>query len=603
MAKTFEEYLAEQEQSRQQTIGPEERDRLRAEFASPQGSSYQVNAPIEEVGAPIRPVSTTQVTTTPTVKTTKMATLFNPATNQRVAVAVGSPQAQQFFGQGFQLETPTSQVKKEDTTATSTTKTQTDTPKVEQPDTLETQVQGILDKYGVKPSAAQSDFTNFAESYRQVYNSLGLSDVKGQIDLVTKQYGDLQQELGDKISDVNENPWLSEPARKAKVAGLERRYEQRLSNLNSKLTVLNNLHTAGREEAQFITQQGLTERRAGQEVQKDLVLRAIDMAEKQAEAERKLAAGTEKKTEVVKVGNRQILIDKQTGETIKVLGASGNGGEGGVGPVSFDVTSPTTGTSFKEYLAGKENEAGQTFNQARRDALRKEFESQKGQAAGGKQKWLDSPTVDARIKDIIRGTAKFTDYSVTERRALQAQYNQAQNEGVVPKATTAAQEAKFSKLTAKYDQNPVIRQADKAAGLTAIANQVIANPKSSSNQLVALYSLVKQLDPDSAVREGELTLAQSTLSRLEQIGQEITRLKTGQVLPPKQAVEFANAVKQLSSAWDSSLTRINTRFASEARVSGIEDLWTDYTGGFSAPSSSGSTGQTSGGVGYTVRRK
>lgn len=315
-------------------------------------------------------------------------------------------------------------------------------------------------------------------------------------------------------------------------------------------------------------------------------------------------------TQVVEVGGRKVLINSQTGETIKALGSSTAGG-GDFGGVSFagGITDPTTpAQTFEQFLAAEEEKAGLTFGEKKRAELRKQFAATQTATAPTdvKTQWLSNPQVDARIKDVIRGASKFTDYTQAERKRLQTQYDQASNAGVVPQATTAAQEAKFSKLTDKYDRNPIVRMADKASGLNSIADQVIANPRSATNQLKALYSLVKQLDPDSAVREGELSLAQETLSTFEKYGQKITKLKTGQILPSKQATAFANAIKELSTSWNSALSHVNTRYASEARVDGIESMWTSYVGGFEQPqnqSTAPQNGKTSSGNGFTVRTK
>lgn len=302
-------------------------------------------------------------------------------------------------------------------------------------------------------------------------------------------------------------------------------------------------------------------------------------------------------TQVVEVGGRKVLVNSQTGETIKVLGPSGGGAGGSIGGVDFGAAPASQPTqTFEQFLAAEQEKAGQTFGEKKRAELKKQFEAQQKAPASQdvKSQWLENPNVDSRIKDIVRGVSKFTDYTQAERKQIQSQYNQASNAGVVPVATTAAQNASFEKLTAKYDSNPIIRQADKAAGLNSIADQIIANPESATNQLKALYSLVKQLDPDSAVREGELTLAQQTLSTIQKYGTKIERLKTGKILPRQQTIEFANAIKELGTAWNSSLSRVNARYASEAKVKGIEQLWTDYTSGFEQESNSSQAAPQSG---------
>ena len=308
------------------------------------------------------------------------------------------------------------------------------------------------------------------------------------------------------------------------------------------------------------------------------------------------------------MGAGATLIDPATGKVI-FRGPKAGSGDGDFGFVPSLVTPTPTAPqqTLAQFIQEEQNRRGMTIDpksslyaQLQQQFASKQQEGTAGTAQSTREKWLANSGVDSRIKDIIRGTSKFTDYTQTERRQLQSQYNQATNAGVVPTATTVVQQAKFAKLTGKYDTNIIVKQADKAVGLTRIADQVIANPGNATNQLAALYTLVKQLDPDSAVRERELTLAQNTLSVIDRVGQKITQLKKGQVLPPKQAIEFANAIKELSVSWSYALRGVQSRFSSEGRVSGIEQMWGDYLGGIAPLESTVSQGfkQTSSGIRY-----
>lgn len=75
------------------------------------------------------PAASTTSPTTPATTTTRMATLVNPTTGARQAVAVGSQDAQRLFGQGFVLETatPTAASTTAPTTTTTTATTAAET--------------------------------------------------------------------------------------------------------------------------------------------------------------------------------------------------------------------------------------------------------------------------------------------------------------------------------------------------------------------------------------------------------------------------------------------------------------------------------------------
>lgn len=141
---------------------------------------------------------------------------------------------------------------------------------------------------------------------------------------------------------------------------------------------------------------------------------------------------------------------------------------------------------------------------------------------------------------------------------------------------TTAQTSNFMSITTKYQQDALVQAYDKGAGLGAIADQVIANPKSATNQLKSLYILVKNLDPDSAVREGELALANNTTSYLQQFKTSLDRINAGQVIAPKAAEDLARATKELVSAWEAAKNARLQRYLAQANTVGIGDAFGKY---------------------------
>ncbi len=290
---------------------------------------------------------------------------------------------------------------------------------------------------------------------------------------------------------------------------------------------------------------------------------------------------------------------------------SGTGGEGFAGAVTFGggggapaPAAPATPAAapiptWEEYLAAEEEVAGMNFADKKRAEVRKQYDAMvaarksfderqaaktaptapKNTIVEKRQAWIDNPKVDARVKDIVSGRAKYTDYSVTERRAIKTQYEQAVNDGVVPRSTTAAQEAKFIKISTAYQSSEVIKNAVNAASLRVISDQIIKNPGSATNQLKALYGIVKGLDPDSVVREGEIALAQRAQSYKDQLESYAARITKGQIIHPDTAKALAQAAKDLAVAWQASEKRLNQFYGSQAKVGGIGDMWTEYLEG------------------------
>lgn len=127
-----------------------------------------------------------------------------------------------------------------------------------------------------------------------------------------------------------------------------------------------------------------------------------------------------------------------------------------------------------------------------------------------------------------------------------------------------AQTQNYLRITDKYQADPIIMAATKGATAVKIADQVLADPNNAANQLKALYVLVKNLDPDSAVREGEINLAQQTQSYLDRFATNLSRVEKGVVISPKAAKELAEATKQLASAWGSSAQVRQKQYKSQA---------------------------------------
>lgn len=138
----------------------------------------------------------------------------------------------------------------------------------------------------------------------------------------------------------------------------------------------------------------------------------------------------------------------------------------------------------------------------------------------------------------------------------------------------------FENITDKYQKDEFITQALKVAPTNTIADQVIADPGNASKQLSILYTMIKNLDPNSAVREGELDLAQSTQSYLDKIGTAIQRVTSGKIISAGTAVSLANEAKSLAKTWTTIAADKTKMYDSQAKGLGIGSAWSEYKSGF-----------------------
>lgn len=128
---------------------------------------------------------------------------------------------------------------------------------------------------------------SFQEVYSGVIKSLGANDVRDELEDITKKINSLDQEEADKVSDINENPWLTEGVRVSQIQKLRDRYELKRAPLSSNLEIYTDLYKTARDEAQYIATQTLNQYNNEREFQMDQIQLWMDQAEKLAKAQEK----------------------------------------------------------------------------------------------------------------------------------------------------------------------------------------------------------------------------------------------------------------------------------------------------------------------------
>ncbi len=150
-------------------------------------------------------------------------------------------------------------------------------------------IEGILEEFGITPpSELQSPQSSFSDTYQQVYENLGLQDIKDQYDLFSKEYGDLQDEKREKINSINNDPWLTEGVRIDRLRKLDADYELRESNALSKIKLMETMYENGRQDAQFVTGGIMDQYNKSQALTQDIIMKAIDIAESRSQSEKDL---------------------------------------------------------------------------------------------------------------------------------------------------------------------------------------------------------------------------------------------------------------------------------------------------------------------------
>lgn len=172
----------------------------------------------------------------------------------------------------------------------------------------------------------------------------------------------------------------------------------------------------------------------------------------------------------------------------------------------------------------------------------------------------------------------------TEAAALGVPYGTTRGEAAarsIVAPLTPQQTQNFINITNKYQADSIVKQGAQATTAVQIANQVLADPGKATNQLKALYSLVHNLDPQSAVREGELALANQTQSFFDRFATSIKSVTDGQLLSPEATRNLAMATKDLAQTWADAAKRRDSQYQAQAQVAGVGDAFKQYMGGFS----------------------
>jgi len=138
--------------------------------------------------------------------------------------------------------------------------------------------------------------------------------------------------------------------------------------------------------------------------------------------------------------------------------------------------------------------------------------------------------------------------------------------------------AVFNKIVDKYNASPAIKALDKANMLKNIANEVLADPSNATSQLALIYSYIKGLDTDSAVKEGEIDLVRSIQSYLNTFQTSLERVTSGKPVSTDAATKIANGSLKLIESIENTAKRKEADFKAQAKVNGTKVLgaWDDY---------------------------
>lgn len=151
--------------------------------------------------------------------------------------------------------------------------------------------------------------------------------------------------------------------------------------------------------------------------------------------------------------------------------------------------------------------------------------------------------------------------------------------GTEASGLTTRQNINLSSITTKYQADKVINAAQSAISAKELANNLLQNPSDAGAQLTTLYTFIKALDPESAVREGELSLVNSTQSYLSRFGTELQKINNNIAISPESAKQLARETIKLADQWDKAAVRRDKFYQSQSDVLGVGEPFKEYLSG------------------------
>lgn len=114
----------------------------------------------------------------------------------------------------------------------------------------------IVSKYGLSSEGLEQGFRvnptgTITDLIQQVTQMTGLPDARANIENITKQIEDLQNEQDSEIQKINDNPFTSASTKKQLIEQVTDKYEKRIDHRTNRLTLLQNAYQQARQESQF----------------------------------------------------------------------------------------------------------------------------------------------------------------------------------------------------------------------------------------------------------------------------------------------------------------------------------------------------------------
>lgn len=152
---------------------------------------------------------------------------------------------------------------------------------------------------------------------------------------------------------------------------------------------------------------------------------------------------------------------------------------------------------------------------------------------------------------------------------------------------STTQQAVFNRIVDKYNASTAIKALDNANSLKNILLDAKADPKSAAAQLNLLYSYIKGLDTESAVKEGELDLVKGISAYTGQFGTYFTKLSKNVAVPQSVMTDMIEGGIKLVASIEDTANRKKKSFEAQAKANGTQvyNAWKGFDADISSQGS------------------
>ena len=150
--------------------------------------------------------------------------------------------------------------------------------------------------------------------------------------------------------------------------------------------------------------------------------------------------------------------------------------------------------------------------------------------------------------------------------------------GVEGTGLNTTQQAVVNSIINKYTASPAIKALDKVSVLRGVVENIRQDPSDPAGQLSLIYSFIKGLDTDSAVKEGEIDLVKSINSYLGNFKLAFDRVTTGKPISATVALQIADESEKLIKVVEDTALAKRKQYAAQAKINGtqVSEAWKNF---------------------------